>query len=295
MKKNIFIVLLFVTSSLIFSQQNHISADSKLTYMNYKGYKMLKKRTNSMDSIGFKISKNDTLIILKEFEQKGVRVLYEEKDSIFLDRYKQLVYSKKFQRKEDKLKPTMKIWKEEVKIYFDKSVSKYNVKKLSEFIRYLDKEIDSLKIAVVQDKEKSNYFIYSADDSTEINLDERIRGNDGFYLLWNDKQNLYSCSLKINAKKNLNQEQIVTNLKANFIRSLGYFYLDPSHSDCSSYFSICKSDEKKFGKEDFEILKYHYSYGICKGTNLETFEKNHKDCKESLKNGNTKIHFIHNN
>ena len=46
---------------------------------------------------------------------------------------------------------------------------------------------------------------------------------------------------------------------------------------------------------DLEILKYHYSYGICKGTNIDTFEKNHKDAKEALKNGNTKMHFVHEN
>jgi hypothetical protein len=49
----------------------------------------------------------------------------------------------------------------------------------------------------------------------------------------------------------------------------------------------------KFGKKDLEILKYHYSYGICKGTDLIVFEKNHKDAKETLK-GNSKIEFIHN-
>jgi hypothetical protein len=36
-------------------------------------------------------------------------------------------------------------------------------------------------------------------------------------------------------------------------------------------------------KRDLEILKYHYSYGICKGTNLETFEKNHSDAKQHLR------------
>jgi hypothetical protein len=30
---------------------------------------------------------------------------------------------------------------------------------------------------------------------------------------------------------------------------------------------------KEFGKKDLEILKYHYSYGICKGTDLIVFEK----------------------
>ena len=295
MKKNIFVFLLFALTSSIFSQHNQLNPYSKATYMEYKNYKSLKKSGNKIiDSIGFNIIKNDTLIMIIGYKEKGVKVLYEEKDSIFLERYKQLVFNKKYQNKEERLKPTMKIWKDEVKIYFDKSVSKYNSKKLSEFIHYLDKEIDSLKITVVKDKDKSNYFIYSISDTNEVNLDARIRGNDGYYLLWNNKQNIYSCSLKINEKKNLNEEQILTYLKINFIRSLGYFYQELGNSDCNSYFSICKSDKKEFGKKDLEILKYHYSYGICKGSNLETFEKNHKDAKEALKKGNTKFYFLHN-
>ncbi|MDI5889153.1 hypothetical protein [Flavobacterium yafengii] len=295
MKKNIFVFLLFAFSSLIFSQHNQLNSYSKATYMLYKNYKSLKKSGNKViDSIGFNIIKNDTLIMIIGYKEKGVKVLYEEKDSIFLERYKQLVFNKKYQNKEERLKPTMKIWKDEVKIYFDKSVSKYNSKKLSEFIHYLDKEIDSLKITVVKDKDKSNYFIYSISDTNEVNLDARIRGNDGYYLLWNNKQNIYNCSLKINEKKNLNEEQILTYLKINFIRSLGYFYQELGNSDCNSYFSICKSDKKEFGKKDLEILKYHYSYGICKGSNIETFEKNHKDAKEALKKGNTKFYFLHN-
>lgn len=295
MKKNIFVFLLFAFSSLIFSQHNQLNSYSKATYMLYKNYKSLKKSGDKViDSIGFNIIKNDTLIMIIGYKEKGVKVLYEEKDSIFLERYKQLVFNKKYQNKEERLKPTMKIWKDEVKIYFDKSVSKYNSKKLSEFIHYLDEEIDSLKITVVKDKDKSNYFIYSTSDTNEVNLDARIRGNDGYYLLWNNKQNIYSCSLKINEKKNLDEEQILTYLKINFIRSLGYFYQELGNSDCNSYFSICKSDKKEFGKKDLEILKYHYSYGICKGSNIETFEKNHKDAKEALKKGNTKFYFLHN-
>lgn len=295
MKKNIFVILLFAFSLSIFSQHNQLNSYSKATYMLYKNYKFLKKSGNKViDSIGFNIIKNDTLIMISGYKEKGVKVLYEEKDSIFLERYKQLVFNKKYQNKEERLKPTMKIWKDEVKIYFDKSVSKYNSKKLSEFIHYLDKEIDSLKITVVKDKDKSNYFIYSISDTNEVNLDARIRGNDGYYLLWNNKQNIYSCSLKINEKKNLNEEQILTYLKINFIRSLGYFYQELGNSDCNSYFSICKSDKKEFEKKDLEILKYHYSYGICKGSNIETFEKNHKDAKEALKKGNTKFYFLHN-
>jgi hypothetical protein len=51
---------------------------------------------------------------------------------------------------------------------------------------------------------------------------------------------------------------------------------------------------KKFEKNDLKILKYDYSYGICKGTDLIVFEKNHQEATETLKNGNSKIEFMHN-
>ncbi|UQD57087.1 hypothetical protein [Flavobacterium sp. K5-23] len=292
MKKNMFVFLLFLSYSFAFSQNNHLNSAKTVTYMTYKSYKSLKKNNKVIDSIGFKIINNDTLIDINNYQEKGVKVEYEEKDSIFLEKYKQLVYNKKYQRKEEKLKPTMKIWKEEIKIYFDKSVSKQNSKELIKFIRFLDKEVDSLHISLVKDRIKANYFVYSVNSPSEVNLDTRIRANDGYYLMWNNKQNIYNCSLKIDGK-NLNQEQELIKLKINFIRSLGYFYLDFENPDCSSYFSICKSDKKEFGKKDLEILKYHYSYGICKGTNLETFEKNHKDAKESLKKNHSKMYFLH--
>jgi hypothetical protein len=47
-------------------------------------------------------------------------------------------------------------------------------------------------------------------------------------------------------------------------------------------------------KLDFEIIKYHYSYGICKFTDLETFEENHTHAKEAIKNGG-KMFFTHSN
>jgi hypothetical protein len=42
-----------------------------------------------------------------------------------------------------------------------------------------------------------------------------------------------------------------------------------------------------------EIIKYHYSYGICKGTNLETFENQHKKAKALLKETGHKLYFLH--
>jgi hypothetical protein len=63
-----------------------------------------------------------------------------------------------------KIVPTMKTWKNEIKIYFDKSVNKLS--KFVEFTKYLDQEVDSLKISLVKDKEKSNYFIYGMENTS---------------------------------------------------------------------------------------------------------------------------------
>ena len=89
--------------------------------MNKRAFNEIKKNNKEIDSVGFFVNKGDTLIEVSGYELKGVRVAYEEKDSLFLELYKQLVYNKKYQRKVDRLAPTMKTWKEEIKIYFDKS------------------------------------------------------------------------------------------------------------------------------------------------------------------------------
>lgn len=295
MKKRIPALLLFLCLSTIYAQNDTVIPQRKVAYMDVKSYRYHKMNVNgAIDSIGFRIIQNDTIITVSGYETKGVKVPYEEKDSIFLERYKEIVYNKKYQNKTQKILPTMKTWKNEIKIYFDKSVNRQTIKKFVEFTKYLDQEVDSLKITLVKDKEKSNYFIYGMKNTSDVNLDPRISEREGYYLEWNNKQNIYSCSLKLNIQNPLSKEQIITSLKMNFIRSLGYFYLQRNYLDCTSYFSSCSSDKKEFGKNDLEILKYHYSYGICKGTDLIVFEKNHKDAKEILKKGNSKIEFIHN-
>lgn len=281
-------------STIIFAQHHTASSEVKVTLMNYKSYKEYKKlKDNKIDSLGFSVEKGDTIIQVRGYEIKGVQVAYEEKDSIFLERYKQLVFNKKYQKKENKLLPRMRTWKNEIKIYFDQSVNTYNKKKLTDFLQYIDKEVDSLKISFVKIKNESNYLIYSIESSNDVNLDPRILNKEGYYLQWNGKQNIYACSLKINNQLDLSKEEILTNTKILLVKSLGYFYNDYDNSNCTSYLSACKSDNKEFDERDLEILKYHYSYGICKGSDIETFEKNHKDAQDALKRGSVKMYFIH--
>ena len=294
MTKKLALFLIFLSFSLTYAQHKKLRDSISVAYMNIKTYQHYKTKVDSkIDSIGFKIDKNDTLIMVSGYKSKGVQVPYEEKDSIFLERYKNIVYNAKDKNKNQKVYSTMKTWKTEIKIYVDQSVDINTVKKFKEFTEYIDQEVDSLKISFVKNKSKSNYFIYGLKDAESENFDVRIVRSEGYYLEWNNKQNITSCSLKLNTKDTLSEEQKVNSLKLNFIRTLGYFYLEPNFADCTSYFSICPSLKKTFSKNDLEILKYHYSYGICKGTNLETFEKNHAEAKAALKKENTRFYFSH--
>lgn len=263
----------------------------------FSNYKELKKsRDIKIDSIGSLIIKSDTLIYVTGLpKMDGIKVEYEPKDSLFLETYKELVYDKLNLSKQKRTKniPTMKIWKEEIKVYFDSTVTNKNRRELVKLMKFIDKEIDSLKIKIVNSKEKSNYFIYFLNKPSDIDWDSRIKDKDGCYISWNGKQQLYNCTMKINAKIIYNEKEQLMLMKKHFIWSLGYFSFLKDR-DCKSFLSNCVSLDKELTKEDLELLKYHYSYGICKGTDLETFEENHRSAKKSLeKNQNGKYYFMH--
>lgn len=274
------LLLFFLFSFSSYAQKTIV----KKSYVKYKDYKAAKGNTQfTMDSIGFKIVNNDSLVEIAPVEIKGVDVPYEYKDSLFLKEYKKLVYNKDNQKIKLNKKATMKYWKSEIKVYFDSTVTNRNRRELTKFFKFLDKEIDSLKISLVNDKTKSNYFIYFINKPDDINWEERIYSKtDGYYESWDGKQRIYNCTLKLDTQKIYNQKQQITALKKQFLYSLGNFY-GIQNRDCKSYFSTCFSIDKELTSEDLELLKYHYSYGICKGTDLETFENNHKKAQELLK------------
>lgn len=274
------LLLLIVFSFSSYAQKTIV----KKSYVKYRDYKAAKGNTQfPMDSIGFKIINNDSLVEITPIAMKGVEVPYEYKDSLFLKEYKKLVYNKDNLNIKLTKKPTMKYWKSEIKVYFDSTVTSPNRRELTKFFKFLDKAIDSLKIAVVNDKTKSNYFIYFINKPDDINWEERIRSQtDGYYLSWDGRQRIYNCTLKLDTQKIYNQEQQIIALKKDFLFSLGNFYAIENRA-CKSYFSSCFSIDKEFTPEDLELLKYHYSYGICKGTDLETFESNHRKAQEASK------------
>jgi len=255
------------------------------SYINIKTYKEKGESLTKQDSIDFIIEGEDTLVLVSnEFIQeiqtanaKQVRIRYEPKDSIFLESYKNIVFGNKKDSK-----ATLKVWKDDIKIYFETSVPKLHRTALMDFAEGISAGIDSLNIKMVDAIEESNFLVYYLNNENDMDFEPRInKKTSGYYVYWNGKQQLTKAVIKVNTINIKTQNYQIANLKFNFIKTLGYFGDDPS-IDCNSYFSKCPVI-RNFTSSDMEILKYHYSYGICKGTNREDFENLHRKMKNTLK------------
>lgn len=291
MKQTLFILIIFFSLNSFSQQKKNESVPHKNIYIPLKIYKKeFKKPLTKQDSLNFKFSDSDTLVLVKNYiRPKGVSVPYEYKDSTFLHYYKKIA----FNHKNDSLskKTTMKYWKDDIKIFFSKSVSRKTKKEFMDFAESIDKKIDSLTVFEVKRVEDSNYIIYYFNDFEYESRMVNYKNSD-YYMYWNGKNQIYRNTIKLDSKLFFNEKLRLYELKKFFLKSLGHFNFI-SDFDCSSYFSNCYSKEKTLNLLDIELLKYHYSYGICKGTDLETFEEQHKIAKETLKKHNHKINFFH--
>tara|TARA_R110001606_G_C15230834_1_gene635077 strand:- start:48 stop:929 length:882 start_codon:yes stop_codon:yes gene_type:complete len=288
--KTIAIVLLFFSINS-FCQENKRIHGTFLSIEDYK--KKYPKRTIKFTPGNFFINNKDTLILDDDERYLNAKIVeYEPKDSTFLEIYKDVVFKK--YNNVSKNKVYMKLWKKPIRIFFDDSLDDYYRKKLEDEATKLTNNIDSLNITFVKDKEKSNYVIYQLDSLNKNTKSANIKNNKyvDYYVNWN-RNKIYKAELEINLKKygSLNKQIHANYLLEYFYKSLGYFFTS-SKLPCNSIFSTCKSNNKILTKIDFEIIKYQYSYGICKFTNLEEFEENHKKAKEKLKRGE-KMKFLH--
>lgn len=279
-----------------FSQDSTKTSSITKSFVKINDYRKLGHVLTSKDSSNLIVDGLDTLVqVNTEFLQKmhpekgkSFKVRYEPRDSIFLETYKNIVFGKN-----ENPTSTLKIWKDDIKIYFDQSVPDSHQKILMDFAEEVATEIDSLRIINVTSKDDSNYLVYYMNNNHDEDFEPRIsKKSDGFFLKWNRKQQLVEASLKINTMEIKNQDYQIANLKFNFIRTLGYFGEDTT-LQCESYFSTCPVI-RNLTTLDMEILKYHYSYGICKGTNREDFEDLHRKMKETLgKHPNAKLFVVH--
>lgn len=95
------------------------------------------------DSLNFIYRNNDTLVLMpSDYSFARISVEYEPKDSLFLEIYKDIVYN-------NNSKATMKLWKNDIKIFFDSSVPKKHSRELMNFADEISSGIDSLNILKV--------------------------------------------------------------------------------------------------------------------------------------------------
>tara|TARA_R110002049_G_scaffold82223_12_gene209337 strand:- start:2689 stop:3564 length:876 start_codon:yes stop_codon:yes gene_type:complete len=287
-KKNILYLLLFM-SLAIFSQNN-----KQIRLIKLEDYK--KKYPNkkiNLNTLFYRIHNNDTLVEDNDKRYLNAKsVEYEPKDSLFLEVYKDIVYQK-HQISSNK-NQHMKLWKEPLKIYFAPSLNQFYRNKIEDAANNLSQNIDSLDIKFVNNINASNYIIYQLDENNSKKYSEDIINNNyvNYYIKWN-RSRIYDAKLELNLNKyrNVSRDVIANFLLVNFYKTLGQFH-NTSKVQCESVFSTCNSNEKQLTDFDFEIIRYQYSYGICKFTNLEDFEENHKIAKERISKGEKMI-FMH--
>jgi hypothetical protein len=279
---------LMVLSNIFFSFAQEKHHTNSRNYVSYSEYK---ERYAQIDSIGFMIKNQDTLIRVKAFlKPEGNPVPYEIKDSLFLEKYKSVVF-RPLANNTEKTKP-MKYWKGGIKIFFTKSVSRKVRRKFMAFVKDIDKELDSLHISRELSKEKANFIIYH---DTDFEYDSNLENNESsnYWVYWNKQNQINKGFIRISKQLIFSDELEIIKIKELFVQSLGWFIMNPKEFDCNSYFSGCKHDNEKITAMDIQVLKYHYSYGICKGTDKALFEKQHEKAQEILKKYDSKVMFYH--
>ncbi|MBT8223278.1 MAG: hypothetical protein KJN96_08940 [Eudoraea sp.] len=256
--------------------------------------------TLNKDSLANKVTKPynaegiKAILENKIYIQDGlVQVPYEPKSEAFLDRYMEIVYSKS-QYIDSLNTHRMRFWKEPVKVYVDTSVPEQYGRALKKFATNLDNLVDSLSIRFVDSPDLSNYLIYHVNDQFSKEFEPNLETSaQGYYVYWKQYYKISQGYLKINTERITNPQMIQSLMKWRFFASLGYFNTQ-GDLPCEDYLSSCFEGDKKLSDDDIEILKYHYSYGICKGTLISKFKEQHKRAKASLaKNLNNRYFFAH--
>ena len=251
---------------------------------------------SKQDSLNFVFRNGDTLVPIKNpiaEDPDKVRYPYEPREEDFLEIYKQAVFGT---TKEQQEKSTIKIWKEEVRLFFDPSVPEAHRKELLRFSERVSSGIDSLQITEVQERANSNFLIFYRHSEDDFDQEERISNKQraNYYISWNRKQQIDRGVIKVNSYKVPQEQDQLDLLKYYFFKSLGYFYPSPE-IPCKGYLWACRG-KRTLIPADLEILKYHYSYGMCKGINMKSFEEIHSHSKATLEeHPNSKVYLVHTN
>lgn len=259
--------------------QHHGSKNSKdkrvfITIDEYVN--IFKKEPDLSDPANYFIVHGDTLVGVENLNIKVVP--FEYKDPDFLKTYKKIAFNDISKSKDGKTR--LKYWKNGIKIYFSESVPISTRKTIKRFADEISKGIDSLHISFKTNINEANYVIYLNGD---FEYNSSLENSDAdYYLYWNGKNQITKGYIKINPVVFFNETLMTEKMKELFIQSLGHFK-KTDKLNCSSFYSICTEGGKKFSVLDREILKYHYSYGICKGIDEETFDNLHENANNIRK------------
>lgn len=287
-----FIVVLFLAALpfSVFSQDSIIKQEKKITYLPIHVYKIMGYQLTKSDTLNFKFHNNDTLVrmpdgYVHQQSDNKVRVEYERRDEAFLNYYKDVVFKNE--------NSTLKIWKEDLKLYFDPSVPLKHQEALMDFANGLSTAVDSLNIVEVNSREESNFLVYYTGKEGQVEYEPKMTKEfSQYWLYWNKQQQLTQGFIKIDTRIVKKPVYQIANLKFHFLRSLGFFG-ESAFFEKESYFSN-KNGIRSLTNLDMEILKYHYSYGVCKGINKKRFEEFHREIEELLqKLLNSKVMVTH--
>ncbi len=282
---------------LSFSQETPF--DKKVTIKKYVPLKTVVNKGITLteaDSLAFHFSDGDTLVLLTPTLEPyfdfltGIRVKVEPQDSLFIEKYKDVVFGSP--KRSDRKKQNLRIWKDGIRIYFDKSVPRKHRRALLKFSKELDSEVDSLNIRKVSNRNDANYLVFYKNDPNDFDLEPRVvNDKSGYYLNW-EKNNFSRASLKVNTFSYENEQEIINDLKKRFFETLGYFR-NSNRFSCGSLLSNC-GENKSLSNEDLEILKYHYSYQNCYGIDVEEFECQHERRRENFaEHSDVRMYVVH--
>ncbi|WP_179349179.1 hypothetical protein [Winogradskyella pacifica] len=280
-KTSIFLLFYLLFFLNVFSQNRQISVHKDY----YVPKTSFKEKYKPIDSIGYLIRDGDTLIKVPTLIQpKGTPVPYEYKDSTFLEYYKKIAFNPIHKDSSD-TKP-MKYWKAPIKIYFSETINNKVIRDFMKFTKLLDSKIDSLSISRVKELNEANYIIY---DDNSFQYEAKLNSDrSDYWIYWNNKNQINKSFIRIVNQREFSNKLAAEKMKDLFFSTLGWFR-KTYELGCDSYFSNCYSENKYLSEFDEALLKYHYSYGICKGTTRTFFEEQHRTSKKILENHHTKI------
>ncbi len=248
-------------------------------YMKIDAHKRVYKRAfTKQDTLDWQVRETDTLILVSiEDLNRFPSVDFEYRDQTFLDLYMEIAFRGP-KSNDGNIYHTY--WKQPVKMYLSPSVPKNVRRDFVRFVREVTAGIDSLRIGMVDNPGLANFFVYCTGD---FDYEPRLKDTYlRYYNNWNGRNQITKSSIKLDRSQLFNERLFLDYLKRLFVQSLGNFTWSDKIG-CESFFSACEKGAKSFGEFDREILRYHYSYGICKGIGEEQFTDLHRSALEFRK------------